>query len=70
MTQFEEFAKEMNVMITLDKNGLYTGLSKALAIMTNEVILSDNETIFNLEWDRQKEIIKDKFYKVFPYKAR
>lgn len=70
MTQFEEFAKEMGIEITVGKDGRYTGFASALAVMTNEVILSDDEEIFNLSWEKQKEIIKANFYKVFPYKAQ
>ena len=68
MTMFEELAKECNISITTDKNGLYTGYAKALSIITNEIILSDDNTIFNLPWEKQKTIIKEKFYKTFPYK--
>lgn len=67
MTYFEEFAKEMNVEIETDENGPYTGMCKALANMCTDVILSDDEKIFNLSWEEQKEIIKENFYNVFPY---
>ena len=67
MTMFEEFAKELNVEITTDKNGFYTKQCKALAIMVNEVILSDDEEIRNADWMDQKEIIKQNFFKAFPY---
>ena len=67
MTDFEVFANELNVKIETDKNGLYTGMCGVLANICTEVILSDDETIFNLSWGEQKEIIKEKFYKVFPY---
>ena len=67
MTDFEVFADELNIKIETDKNGFYTGMCGALASICTEVILSDDETIFNLSWDEQKEIIKEKFYKVFPY---
>lgn len=67
MTNFEVFTDELNIKIETDKNGLYTGMCGALASICTEVILSDDETIFNLSWDEQKEIIKEKFYKVFPY---
>lgn len=67
MTMFEEFAKEMNVKIETDNNGLYTGMCEALALMCNEVILSDDEQIRTLPWEEQKEIIKEKFYSTFPY---
>lgn len=67
MTMFEEFAKEMNVEITTGKDGQYTGICRALATMTTEVILSDDEEVYEMDWNDQKEIIKEKFYKTFPY---
>lgn len=67
MTYFEKLAKEMNVKIELDDDGLYKGMCAALAIICTEVILSDDESIFNAGWETQKEIIKEKFYKTFPY---
>lgn len=67
MTNFEAFATELNVKIEIDKNGLYTGICGALASICTEVILSNDEAVFNLSWDEQKEIIKEKFYKIFPY---
>lgn len=67
MTQFEQFANELNVKITVDKIGLYSGMCRALADMTNDVILSDDEAVFNMSWDQQKEIIKERFYRTFPY---
>lgn len=70
MTEFEKFSTEMNVNIAVDKNGLYTGMCKALALMCNDVILSDDEKIRNLPWEEQKEIIKAKFYKTFPYMSK
>ena len=70
MTMFEELTKEMNVKIETDKNGLYVGMCGALASICTDVILSDDETIFNLPWEEQKEIVKEKFYKVFPYKKQ
>lgn len=67
MTLFEELCKEMGVKVEVGADGLYTGMTAALAIMTNEVILSDDESIFTLNWESQKELIKQNFYKVFPY---
>lgn len=67
MTMFEEFANELGVEIKTDKNGFYTGITSALVAMTNEVILSDNEMIRNLDWEEQKKLITKKFYKTFPY---
>lgn len=70
MTYFEEFANELGVKITTDENGFYTEYCKALAMMTNEIILSDNSNVRNMEWNKQKEIIKQKFFAVFPYMKR
>lgn len=67
MTMFEEFAKELGVAITVDEYGLYTGMIRGLSHMVNEVILSDDEEVRNLEWEEQKEIVKRNFYKTFPY---
>lgn len=69
MTDFEQLAKEMNVEIETDKNGLYAGMCKALANICTDIILSDDETIFNAPWEQQKKIIKTRFYEIFPYKA-
>lgn len=67
MTDFEVFCKELNVNIETDKNGLYSGMTKALAEMVNEVILSDEESLRNAGWETQKELVKKKFFSVFPY---
>lgn len=67
MTHFEEFAKELGVEITTGANGLYTGMAQALAQMTTETILSDDDEVFELDWEQQKELVKEKFYKAFPY---
>lgn len=67
MTRFEELAREIHVGITTNERGIYTGLSAGLAAITTEVILSDDEKVFNMSWDEQKELIKEKFYKTFPY---
>ena len=67
MTDFEELANEMGIKIETDNNGLYCGMCKALALICNDVILSDDEKIFTLEWEEQKKIIKENFYNKFPY---
>ena len=69
MTKFEALAHEMNVEITTLDNGFYSKKCAALAVITNEIILSDDEAIFNLSWEKQKEMIKAKFYSIFPYMA-
>ena len=45
MTYFEEFATAIGVEITIDENGMYTGYCRALALMVNDVIFSDDENI-------------------------
>lgn len=67
MTQFEELAMELIGKVETGARGLYVGRTEALAKMTTEVIMSDDDAIFGLDWAEQKEIIKSKFYKVFPY---
>lgn len=67
MTYFEEFAMELLGKVEVGSDGLYTGMTAALALMTNGVILSDDESIFSLDWESQKELIKQNFYKAFPY---
>ena len=67
MTEFEKFAQELNVEITHDKIGLYSGLCLALANITTDIILSDDETVFQMGWEEQKELIKDRFFRAFPY---
>lgn len=67
MTDFEQLANEMQVKIETDKDGLYCGMCKALAIICNDIILSDDEEIFRLAWEEQKKIIMENFYNLFPY---
>ena len=67
MTMFEQLAKELDVKIETDKNGLYVGMCGALASICTEVILTDDESIFDMPWEKQKEIIKCKFYNIFTY---
>ncbi len=64
MTRFEELANELNHKIQT-KDGFYTGKTEALSKIACDVIL-DDETMY-LAWERQKELIKEKFYKTFPY---
>ena len=68
MTNFEKLANELNVKIETNGDGLYTGMCGVLANICTNIILSDDETFFNLSWEKQKEIIKEKFYRIFPYK--
>lgn len=70
MTMFEEFAMEVIGKVEVGENGLYTKYTHELAIITNDIILSDDEKIFNLSWEEQKELIKKEFYRIFPYMAK
>ena len=67
MTQFEELAMELIGKVETGARGFYVGRTEALAQMTTEVIMSDDDAIFELGWEDQKEIIKEKFFRVFPY---
>lgn len=68
MTLFEEFALEIIGKVETDNKGFYKGHTLALMRECNKVILSDE--LYSLSWDRQKEIIKSNFYKLFPYLKR
>lgn len=65
MTQFEDFVNEIGLRIETGKNGMYVGKTKALAIMVNKIILSDEH--YEKTWEEQKELIREEFYKKFPY---
>ena len=65
MTQFESLATEIGVPITIDHNGFYTGLIRALIVITNEIILGDDS--YMLPWDEQRQMIIRKFRSTFPY---
>ena len=67
MTEFEKFAQELNVEITHDRIGLYSGLCLVLANITTDIILSDDEAVFQMSWEEQKELIKERFFRAFPY---
>ncbi len=67
MTLFEELAQELGVKITTDRNGVYNGMCAALAAITSDVVLSDDERVFNMPWEDQKEVITARFYITFPY---
>lgn len=67
MTRFEELLKELGVESTVDENGCYTKKAEALAREANKIILSDDEKIFNLSWNKQVEMIKERFWSLFPY---
>jgi len=67
MSDFEKLAMELNVPIMVDKDGWYKGITEALAKVVTDVLLSDDEILFRMPWEEQKEIIKENFYKLFPY---
>ena len=67
MTRFEELLKELNVESKVDENGFYTKKAEALAREANKIILSDDEKVFNLDWSIQKEMVKERFWSLFPY---
>ena len=69
MTEFESLCRELGIPITIDRDGGYTGHCKALALIANEIILSDNEAVLSLSWEEQKKIITENFFKVFAYLA-
>ena len=66
-TYFEEFVLDTIGTIERDSNKMYTGKTLALYQISLEITLSDDENIFNLSWEKQQELIKEKFYKTFPY---
>jgi len=70
MTLFEQFAVDIIGKVETDSQGLYTKHTNSLACITNDVILSDDEQIFNLSWEEQKKIIAARFYSVYPYMRR
>lgn len=61
MTEFERLAEELNVPLTTDEYGLYTGRARALANIATDVIMSGTS-----ETNILKEI-KNRFYSKFPY---
>lgn len=67
MTRIEELLKELGVELTVDEHGLYTKKAEALAREAIKIVLSDNEEVFNLDWSIQKEMIKERFWSLFPY---
>ena len=66
MTQFEQLAQELGVKITYDTRGMYSGMSKALAIIAVDLILSDDRKIFTTP-EQQNAEIKRRFLVKFPY---
>ena len=58
-TEFEQLAYELNVPITLDKHGLYTGLARALAVICVDVIMEADD--YNLVADEVKRRFRAKF---------
>ncbi len=67
LTYFEQFALDTIGTIEKDSNNMYTGKTLALYYISLNITLSDDENIFNLSWEKQQKLIKEKFYKAFPY---
>lgn len=61
MTEFERLAEELNIPLTTDEYGLYTGHARALANIATDVIMSGTSETNILEE------IKNRFYSKFPY---
>lgn len=61
MTEFERLAEELNVPILLDEGGFYKGITRALAHICTDVIMTANK-----ETDLHEEI-KNRFLNKFPY---
>lgn len=67
MTEFDEFALELIGEVEVGQDGLFTGMTKALCLMVNDVILSDDPAVSGASWEDQKAMIRKRFYKTFPY---
>lgn len=65
-TYFEQFAAELNVPITTDEYGFYTGHARALALICAGIIMDDSG-MRELEWEEVCEIAKERFFNKFPY---
>lgn len=61
MTEFERLCAELNVPIELDDNGLYKGMTMALAVICCDVIMN------GISETKIEEEVKAKFYEKFPY---
>ena len=61
MTEFERLAEELNVPLTTDEYGLYTGLARALACIATDVIMNGTPETKIIEET------KERFYSKFPY---
>ena len=61
MTAFEQLCEELGVEITFDDHGLYTGMSRALACICVDVIMSGaaEPTVI--------DEVKKQFFAKFPY---
>ena len=66
MSKLEELATELEINIDWNKeNGAYTGIAGALASVVAETLLNDNEIIYELSWDKQKDLIIQNFRRLF-----
>lgn len=61
MTAFEQLCEELGVEITLDDRGRYSGLSRALAYICVDVIMS------NAAEPTVIDEVKKQFFAKFPY---
>lgn len=65
MTEFEKFANEIGLNVETDSKGFYTGMTQALYVISVDVVLTDDN--YKLDWTEQKELIRNKFFRLFPY---
>lgn len=68
MTAFEELANELNISLTTDEYGLYSGMARALALVCTDVLL--DPVTRDLDWAEQEPVIKEKFFRKFPYMVK
>lgn len=67
MTLFEQFAMDTIGKVEIGEDGLYEKHTASLATITNDIILSDDEAIFEMPWEEQKKLIKEEFFGIYPY---
>lgn len=67
MTQFEEFAKEIGVPITTDKDGFYTKYCAALAKILTGIMVGDIDAGKPENMARTMHKAEEEFYRQFPH---
>lgn len=67
MTPFEEFAKEIGVPITTDKDGFYTKHCAALAKILTEIMFDEIDEGKAENLARTMHKAEEEFYRQFPY---